>query len=83
MIAVTQKVDMETAQCLNDRFVEAIIAPGYDGDALDHLMKKKNLRILKLNKPMGKALPQRMIKQINGGRYRDPRKMGGAHQGAV
>ena len=67
VIAVTQKVDMETAQCLDGRFVEAIIAPGYDEDALDHLMKKKNLRILKLNKPMGKALSQRMVKQINGG----------------
>lgn len=67
VIAVTQQVDMETAQCLDGRFIEAIIAPGYAEDALDHLMKKKNLRILKLNKPMGKALPQRMVKQINGG----------------
>ncbi len=67
VIAVTAKIDMATAQCLDGRFVEAIIAPGYDEDALDHLMKKKNLRILKLNKPMGKALPQRMVKQINGG----------------
>ena len=67
VIAVTQKIDLETAQCLDGRFVEAIIAPGYDEDALDHLMKKKNLRILKLKKPMGKALPQRMVKQINGG----------------
>jgi len=67
VIAVTRKIDMETAECLDGRFVEAIIAPGYDEDALDHLMKKKNLRILKLKKPMGKALPQRMVKQINGG----------------
>jgi phosphoribosylaminoimidazolecarboxamide formyltransferase/IMP cyclohydrolase len=67
VIAVTQKIDLETAQCLDGRFVEAIIAPGYDEDALDHLMKKKNLRILKLTKPMGKAVPQRMVKQIGGG----------------
>jgi phosphoribosylaminoimidazolecarboxamide formyltransferase/IMP cyclohydrolase len=67
VIAVTELVDIETAQCLNDRFIEAIIAPGYTEEALDHLRKKKNLRILKLNKPMGKALPQRMVKQINGG----------------
>jgi phosphoribosylaminoimidazolecarboxamide formyltransferase/IMP cyclohydrolase len=67
VIAVTEMVDLETAQCLDGRFVEAIIAPGYAEDALDHLTKKKNLRILKLNKPMGKALPQRMVKQINGG----------------
>jgi phosphoribosylaminoimidazolecarboxamide formyltransferase/IMP cyclohydrolase len=67
VIAVTQRVDLKTAECLDGRFIEAIIAPGYEEDALDHLMKKKNLRILKLKKPMGKALPQRMVKQINGG----------------
>ncbi|MBN2685652.1 MAG: bifunctional phosphoribosylaminoimidazolecarboxamide formyltransferase/IMP cyclohydrolase [Pontiellaceae bacterium] len=67
VIAVTQKIDMATAACLDGRFVEAIIAPGYDEDALDHLMKKKNLRILKLTKPMGKAVPQRMVKQVGGG----------------
>ena len=67
VIAVTEQVDLATAQCLDGRFIEAIIAPGYAEDALDHLMKKKNLRILKLKKPMGKALPQRMVKQINGG----------------
>jgi len=67
VIAVTEMIDLETAQCLDGRFIEAIIAPGYAEDALDHLSKKKNLRILKLNKPMGKALPQRMVKQINGG----------------
>jgi phosphoribosylaminoimidazolecarboxamide formyltransferase/IMP cyclohydrolase len=67
VIAVTQRVDLKTAECLDGRFIEAIIAPGYEEDALDHLMKKKNLRILKLKKPMGKALSQRMVKQINGG----------------
>lgn len=67
VIAVTEPVDMDTAKCLDGRFIEAIIAPGYDDDALAHLKQKKNLRILKLNKPMGKAQPQRMVKQINGG----------------
>ena len=67
VIAVTQMVDMETAACLDGRFVEAIIAPGYAEDALEHLMKKKNLRILRLRKPVGKALPQQMLKHINGG----------------
>lgn len=67
VIAVTKMVDIATAKCLDNRFIEAIIAPGYSEEALDHLQKKKNLRILKLRKPMGKALPQRMVKHINGG----------------
>ena len=67
VIAVTQEVDLATAECLDGRFIEALIAPGYTPEALEHLMKKKNLRILKLTKPMGKALPEQMVKQINGG----------------
>jgi phosphoribosylaminoimidazolecarboxamide formyltransferase/IMP cyclohydrolase len=67
VVALTQTLDMETAKCLDGRFVEAIIAPDYAADALEHLKQKKNLRILKLKHPMGKAKPQKMVKQINGG----------------
>lgn len=67
VIALTQPMDMATAKCLDGRFAEAVIAPDYDADALEHLMQKKNLRILKLKNAMGKAKPQKMVKQINGG----------------
>ncbi|MFT7512513.1 MAG: phosphoribosylaminoimidazolecarboxamide formyltransferase/IMP cyclohydrolase [Candidatus Omnitrophota bacterium] len=67
VIAVTQNVDLLAAQCLDSRFVEAIIAPGYADDALTHLKKKKNLRILQLDQPMAKASSQRMTKHIHGG----------------
>ena len=67
VIACTEAVDVATAQALEGRFVEAIIAPDYAADALAVLQQKKNLRILKLNKPVTKAAPQTMVKQINGG----------------
>jgi len=67
VIAVTETVDLATAQCLDGRFIEAIIAPDFADDAMAHLQKKKNLRILKLRQPMGVAKPQKMVKQINGG----------------
>lgn len=68
VIAVTEPVDLATAECLKGRFVEALIAPEFDAEALDFLMSKsKNIRLLKLNKPMGKAGPGRDVKQINGG----------------
>jgi phosphoribosylaminoimidazolecarboxamide formyltransferase/IMP cyclohydrolase len=67
VIAVTREVDLAAAQCLDQRFVEAIIAPGYTVDALAHLQKKKNLRILKLNQPMARASRQQMTKHIHGG----------------
>jgi phosphoribosylaminoimidazolecarboxamide formyltransferase/IMP cyclohydrolase len=67
VIACTEAVDEATARALEGRFVEAIIAPGYDEKALDLLQQKKNLRILKLNKPVTKPVSQLMQKQINGG----------------
>jgi len=67
VIAVTETVDLATAQRLDGRFIEAIIAPEFADDAMAHLQKKKNLRILKLRQPMAAAKPQKMVKQINGG----------------
>ncbi len=68
VIAVTQSVDLATATLLKGRFIEALIAPDFDGDALDFLKtKSKNIRLLKLNAPMVKAAPRKMIKDIHGG----------------
>jgi len=67
VIALSGTVDMETARRLDGRFVEAVIAQGYEADALDHLKSKKNLRILRLRRPLEAAKPQQMVKQINGG----------------
>ena len=68
VIAVTQTVDLATAQCLQGRFIEALIAPDFADDALEFLKaKSKNIRLLKLKAPMAKAAPRKMIKDINGG----------------
>ncbi|MEA3560287.1 MAG: bifunctional phosphoribosylaminoimidazolecarboxamide formyltransferase/IMP cyclohydrolase [Candidatus Omnitrophota bacterium] len=49
IIGLNRNVDAFTAaNIISAGFVEAIIAPGYDADALDQLKKKKNLRILKV-----------------------------------
>jgi len=68
VIAVTEKVDMATAELLKGRFIEALIAPDFEPEALELLKaKSKNIRLLKLRKPMSKAAPRKMIKDINGG----------------
>jgi phosphoribosylaminoimidazolecarboxamide formyltransferase/IMP cyclohydrolase len=68
VIAVTEKVDMATAECLKGRFIEALIAPDFDTDALEFLKSKsKNIRLLKLKAPMTKAASRKMVKDINGG----------------
>ncbi len=42
-------VDLRTAKELNKIFIEVIVAPDYEQEALQLLSKKKNLRLLKLN----------------------------------
>jgi len=49
IVAFTQKVNKQIAKLLNSVFLEVVIAPGYDEDALEILQGKKNLRIVQLN----------------------------------
>lgn len=68
VVAVTETVDLATAECLKGRFIEALIAPDFNADALEFLKaKSKNIRLLKLNASMAEAAPRKMIKDINGG----------------
>jgi phosphoribosylaminoimidazolecarboxamide formyltransferase/IMP cyclohydrolase len=47
IVGLNRIVDMETAQKIHKTFfLECIIAPGYEQDALDLLVKKKNRRIV-------------------------------------
>lgn len=68
VIAVTEPVDLATAQVLKGRFVEALIAPDFAPDALDFLKSKsKDIRLLKLHRPLAPAGPKIVLRQINGG----------------
>ncbi|MBU3098497.1 MULTISPECIES: bifunctional phosphoribosylaminoimidazolecarboxamide formyltransferase/IMP cyclohydrolase [Clostridium] len=54
IVAFNRKVDKETAIELKKIFLEVIIAPDFDEDALEVLKGKKNLRVVKcLNKSEG------------------------------
>ncbi len=48
VIAVNRPVDAALARKLNEQFVEVLLAPGYDDDALELLREKKNVRLLEL-----------------------------------
>jgi phosphoribosylaminoimidazolecarboxamide formyltransferase/IMP cyclohydrolase len=68
VIAVTTKVDLATAQLTANRFIEVLIAPDYDADALDYLRaKSRQLRILKLHLPLAAGRSGTALRQINGG----------------
>ena len=68
VIAVTEKVDAAMAALLKGRFVEALIAPAFDDDALEMLRKKsKDLRLLVTDRPLAPAQGGLAFRQINGG----------------
>jgi phosphoribosylaminoimidazolecarboxamide formyltransferase/IMP cyclohydrolase len=48
VIGFNRRVDLETAQAIGDSFVEVLLAPGYDPEALKILKEKPNRRILDL-----------------------------------
>ncbi len=67
VIAVSRKLDMATAELLKGRFVEAVVAPGFEPDALDFLQKKsKDIRLLDLGTLIAPQ-PRKVYKHILGG----------------
>ena len=49
VVAANRKVDLAMAEPLSKIFTEVLIAPDFDDDALELLMKKPSIRILKCN----------------------------------
>ncbi len=48
VIAVNRRIDVEHARELRKQFIEVLLAPGYDDDALAVLSEPKNVRLLEL-----------------------------------
>lgn len=65
VIAANRPVTLEMAKQVADIFTEVIVAPGYDFEALQLLLTKKNLRVLQL--PPTYSREPREIKQVSGG----------------
>lgn len=77
VIAVTTKVDMPMAQLTAHRFIEVLIAPDYEPAALEFLRaKSKQLRLLKLHRPLEAGRPGQAIRQVNGGLLVQDRDLG-------
>ncbi len=69
IIAFNRKLDLETAKLLKGRFIEVILAPDYDEEALKFLKENtKNLRIIKVKGDFNvKDSTQKYYKDILGG----------------
>jgi len=65
VVAANRPVSAEMAETLSDIFTEVVIAPGFDDDALEVLMRKKNVRLLRM--PEGAAQDERQLRHISGG----------------
>ena len=50
IVGFNQAVDAKTAKEINKIFIECVIAPSFDKDALEILKKKKNIRLLQTGK---------------------------------
>ena len=46
VIAFSQKVDVATANAIGTKFIEVVLAPGYDEDALEILKQRESRRIM-------------------------------------
>ncbi len=64
IVAVNRTADLALAEAMADLFVEVVIAPDYDADALERFRRKKNLRILQ---PAALAASGLALRTIEGG----------------
>lgn len=62
IVALNEPVDAELAEKLSHIFLEIIIAPGFDEDALEILTRKKNIRLLELDTTL---TPNNTLKYTN------------------
>lgn len=68
IVASNRTIDLKTAEKIGEIFIEIVIAPDFEEDALAHLMKKKNIRLLKLEKICDAQQPAALdMKKVNGG----------------
>jgi len=49
IVALNKQVDAATAKRMNELFLEVVLAPSYEAEALEILQSKKNLRILQID----------------------------------
>lgn len=65
IVAFNKRVDRGVAESVIEVFTEVIIAPDYDDDALEVFASKKNLRVIRINRPSNAS--GMIFRQIDGG----------------
>ena len=67
VIALNRNVDRALAERLHEHFIEVLIAPGYDPEALEVLKQKEAVRILEAAEQRSYEPRERDVKRVRGG----------------
>jgi phosphoribosylaminoimidazolecarboxamide formyltransferase/IMP cyclohydrolase len=68
VVGLNRDCDLKTAEEIKKHFVEAVIAPDFEQDAIDLLSKKKNIRLLKTGVPIVRESPvEHKMMKVKGG----------------
>lgn len=67
IVAVNQMLDKATAEKIAQIFIEVVIAPGYDQEALDILTKKADIRLIDSGGVTEKSYYSHDIRRVDGG----------------
>ncbi len=67
VVGLNRIVDVETANEIAAHFVEAVIAPGYEPEAEEILERKKSIRLLRTNVPIGRDPGRLYMTKVKGG----------------
>ncbi|MEN9810475.1 MAG: hypothetical protein RLZZ488_2042 [Pseudomonadota bacterium] len=66
VVLFNRRVDLNCALALHETFLEVIVAPEFDADALETLRAKKNLRLVVLNTQLP-LMNKQQLSQVQGG----------------
>jgi phosphoribosylaminoimidazolecarboxamide formyltransferase/IMP cyclohydrolase len=67
IVALNRPVDAACAEALTSLFLECVVAPAYNEDALPGLAAKPNLRVLALAGPAVEGAPRQQLRSLLGG----------------
>src|SRR6185369_4225470 len=86
IVAVNRSVDRKAAEALAETFLECIVAPDFQPDALEVLRAKKNLRLLATGAWLPATHAELTYKRVGGGivvQQRDATAAGEVEKGKV
>jgi len=67
VIVLNRRVDRALADRLHEQFIEVLMAPGFDDDALEVLTQKEAIRILEAEEQRSYEARERDLKRVRGG----------------